>query len=216
VRVLIGWASTGKKKKNLKVHLTEPRYRTVIPILAAGTEESQTITWWLNMDVSISQSAASQTAQKQFDPLGLEYSMELGDTSITGPSATSPPVRNSNWLQLFPAHAQQTHAQCEHSQVCYDFNISSKSCRTAQNTSPNLTDSNYVTQIPITNQPPHMFCDMTLESRNSEARCSIARQRLGKHIPAATNKQSIQDKCVYSLTHGADENFLRSRQLCSY
>jgi hypothetical protein len=49
-------------------------------------EKSQPITWWLNMNVSISQSAASKTAKKkQFAPLGLEYSMELGDTSITEP-----------------------------------------------------------------------------------------------------------------------------------
>jgi hypothetical protein len=37
------------------------------------------------MNVSISQSAASPTAQKQFAPLGLGYGMELGDTSISDP-----------------------------------------------------------------------------------------------------------------------------------
>jgi hypothetical protein len=93
----INWFGQHYKKKNLKVQLTDSRYRTVIRILAAGMEKSQTITWRLNMNVSISQSAASQTAQKkQFAPLGVEYSLELGDTSITGPSVTSPPVRNSN------------------------------------------------------------------------------------------------------------------------
>jgi hypothetical protein len=35
------------------------------------------------------------------------------------------------------------------------------------------------------------YCDMTPESRNSEVRIDfIARQRLGKHIPAATNTQA--------------------------
>jgi hypothetical protein len=38
---------------------------------------------------------------KQFAPLGLEYSMELGDTSITETSVTSPTARNSNWLEFF-------------------------------------------------------------------------------------------------------------------
>jgi hypothetical protein len=39
--------------------------------------------------------------------------------------------------------------------------------------------------------PCSLYCEMTPESRNSGARVDVHyRQRLGKHVPAATNKQA--------------------------